>query len=442
MSRLAQPTRRPEEAHWTGFVFLVVPLAGLSGDPDDLARRVEERIGRDVVMADTVTVGLCPAVDGDRPESGVVLRALHRTAFAMGYMFAPSVVFGCVVVDDDEERAAQAAARLSRAPALRSLPVHYHGVGTGHSAPGDEEESPPNAPVGAQAVSDVVAKLSLTIEAFERWPHLVISEADLIGQQRRLVARNAMLTAPEGDTTAATEPAPRAVEQPRRTRWATPFPLRRKPPAPKYGDALERIARSSRSVALLYLVFVADRERIDRGAHRRRSEIARQLDDRIAAMPREQPEAGLVPVEVGMFTAAQRLTRSGPLQPAGQLAKARLPKPPQDYFDLVESVRGLLEAREREEAALERRDIEVAETHVVFLSTSVPLADTESVDKLVELRAVAEVAWVFIGVDRSLVSQQFEEAGVTVLVEHPDVVAELIDQTLVGARDAGRSAGG
>lgn len=225
-------------------------------------------------------------------------------------------------------------------------------------------------------------------------------------------------------------PAPAAPA--RWSRWREALRLPHRAPQPTQADALHRLERTTYAVDLVYFVLVTDSERVDRSTRQRRERLLLDLDAAYATPPPGPHGEEPPPVEVALYTAGRSLVRHGPLQPAGQLADTRLPKVELDYVDLVECVGAVQDAYQRECTALNRRGIEVPVASVLFVATSAPLADSDTVDRIRSLCEDCRVAWILLGADARLVSEEFTEAGALVLEDHPDLVSELVERRFLG----------
>lgn len=208
---------------------------------------------------------------------------------------------------------------------------------------------------------------------------------------------------------------------------------RRRPPT--QDEALQRLADDGYAVNLVYFVLVAENEPINRSLQQRRLQLLLDLDNTYARLEAEPANRDAPVVEVALFTAGRSLVRHGPLRPAGQLARTRPPKVGVDYLDLVECLGAVHDAYRWERTSLNRRGIDVPQASVIFISSSAPLADIESVDRFHALCAECQVAWILLGADAGPMSEEFTDAGALVVSHHPDIVAELVERGFVGVFD-------
>ncbi|QKW12234.1 hypothetical protein [Verrucosispora sp. NA02020] len=402
----------PEEPAWTGFVLLVVPVEGLELAADGLVQAVRDRVAADVVLADTVRVAGGPAIGtAGYEETSAVANALVRAALVnRREAFAPRVVFGCVLVGQEPERAEQLAAELSQSQELSALPLHCYGVGA-------------SSPAGT--VTEVTARIVVMMDSVERWPDAVIDERRLLSLLRPSPADPPIVpptVAPlaTGGGKAGEDPEPRS-------RWRGLLARgRRANPTP--AQALDRLARTTNAAALAYLVLVTDGQLPERRVRDRQARLAVELDGALARLRVDWEGDGLAPVETALFTAGRTLVRHGPLRPAGQLSRVRLPKVKPEYVDLVRCVNGIGNAHQRDLNSLTSRGVEVPATVVVLISTCAPLADSESVEWLRVLGDRCRVVWILVGVDPELMSDEFTEAGVLVLDDHSDIAHEFTER--------------
>lgn len=421
---------------WTGFVLLIVPVGGAEAANPELARLVDDRIRSDVVLADTVRVAGGPAIDGAGPEQAyAVANALVRTAMdGPRRLFAPRAVFGCVLVGQDAQEAERLADALAQTGHLSRLPVYFFGVGGADLA---------------ESVTEVTNRVLAMVESYERWPDFVLDE-----QRFR-----ALLRPPRPTSAPALRPAERAADpwppttsgatyqlSPRGARprlpqhapvhrgWRDMLRPRRRRPATQ-AEALQRLADDGYAVDLVYFVLVAENERTSRALRTRRLQLLLELDSAYAQLEADLVDGDAPVIEVALYTAGRSLVRHGPLRPAGQLANTRLPKVGLDYVDLVECVGAVRDAYGRELASLNRRGIDVPRASVIFISASPPLADSEAVDRFHALCAECRVAWILLGADHTLMSEEFTAAGALVLPDHPDIVHEMVGLGFVGVVD-------
>ncbi len=396
---------RPEEPTWTGFVLLVVPMEGLEPAADGLVQAVRDRVAADVVLADAVRVAGGPTIGtaGDE-EKRAVANALVRTALVnRREAFAPRIVFGCVLVGPEPERAEQLAHELSQAQELSALPLHCYGVAA-------------DSPAGA--VTEVTARVVAMMESVERWPGAVIEDRLLLSLLRPSPADPPPVAPPAGGGKAEEDTVPRS-------RWRGLLARRRANPTP--AQALDRLARTADAAALAYLVLVTDGRLPERRLRDRQAQLAVELDRALGGL-RVREGDGLAAVETALFTAGRTLARHGPLRPAGQLSRVRPPKIKSEYVDLVRCVDEIENAHRRDLSSLTTRGVEVPATVVVLISTCAPLADSESVERLRALGSRCRVVWILVGVDPELMSDEFTEAGVLLLDDHPDIAHEFTER--------------
>ena len=443
---------------WTGFVFLLVPTPGSPVNSERLFAKVKRLVKRDVEMADIATIARAlPIGSGPRRDAALVARALHRAAVAPGYVFAPRLVFGCVLIASDERRARAMVQALADTPDLEDLPVYFFVVVA-------DPERPDTAEPSQRTVTAVADALTEMIDSFQTLPNFAITEEQFLSRGRKPAPAGLALSGPSpagpapaaprnagpveriapGEQRAlpagpvvphqahvAAETAPvdagrGGARRPagfgtrlRRAVVTLPARLRpwERPPTPS--ETLDRVARSAGTVELLYAVLVADRTRTPSD---RRHAALTDIDRQLATLTTD----GRCSIDTAVFTAGRRLVRHDPLRPAGTLGRARLPRVPTEHFDLIDCVEDLEKHRRRAVAALRRRRLPGARVHVCVLSTALPLADMGSVDAIVELCRVVDATWIVFDTDPALMSTEFLDAGLHVLEDHDDVAGEYV----------------
>ena len=432
---------------WTGFALVIVPVAGLAVDADELFREVQEQVERDAVLQDTVRVGISADVSYGGGASPVV-EALSRTALNRGgTMFAPSAVFGCAVVGNDIDEANRVARELAQSPILRRLNVLFYGVAAQPDAMTvaavvavavtlmESYEADSSRAIGAEQFTQVMARPPKPVTA----PRAIAAnpQAGPISPQEHPAAYPAAYP----DSYLADYSPPSAGDQVRRgprlfaRARNLSLPARTaKPSEPTQSEALDRLAKAAEAVTLVYLVLPLDSGRISRDGHRRRTELVVELDRALASAAAIGPQLApddtrsptLTSIETAVLVAGRHLNRTGSITTAGKLALGRIPKLSTGFFDLVTCIDDLTGIYARDSASLRRRAVALAGTHVIFVSTGAPLADAVSVAHLEHLSQLMQIRWILLGDAYDLMSGEYTAAGVRSFQDHPDVANELV----------------
>jgi hypothetical protein len=204
--------------------------------------------------------------------------------------------------------------------------------------------------------------------------------------------------------------------------------------APTESESMDRLARRSGGVSLVYIVLAPDVSPMPRSTRNRRRDLVLEVD---AAFARRRADAG-ASFEVSVLAGDRTLTRQTALQSAGGLGKRAMPKVGVGYFDLAAGVDDLLEIRDRDIASLRRRATAVTGTYVVLFSTHAPLADIDAVERFEELCEQARVTWILVDADTDLLSEEFSTVqGAEILEDHPDVVSALMATAFATAEVSG-----
>jgi len=443
---------------WTGFVLLIVPVAGLAVDADALFRDVQDQVDRDVVLQDTVRVGISADIALGR-GAGPVVEALSSTVLnSGGAMFAPSAVFGCAVVGNDVAEANRVAEDLADAPILRRLNVFFYGVaaqpdesGSGFTDDSSMEDTISLRPIrgpgskprpDAVTVASVVSMAVALMEKHERNSGYAISGRQFAQMTARPPAPVAAPREVSASTRAMpTPPPPTTYSDPaddpyaRRPRlFERISAVTSRPGPPTQAEALDRLARVTDAVQLVYIVMPMDAGKMGRAVHRRRAELVVELDRALALATADHaaPGAGAeaapsrISAQTVLLSAGRRMTRSGPMTPVGKLSVDAVPKLSAGHFDLVTCIDDFVGIQERDAASLARRGVDLIGVNVVFVSTGAPLADAVSVARLEQLTHVMDVSWILLGDAWELMSEDFAAIGVRSFEGHADVANELV----------------
>jgi hypothetical protein len=246
--------------------------------------------------------------------------------------------------------------------------------------------------------------------------------------------------APDGDEPPLPQQAPDELERPARPASrgfgelvgsAVARLTERRAPSSSV-EVIDDLSRRSDTVMLLYLVVVSEPVPPPRRSRARRATVATELAR--AAMSDADPWY------VRAFTADQHLRPAGPLPRADRLRERDLPARWGEYFDLFDCIDDIEEAWERDTASFVRRGLTEEPHHVVvFLAGEPPTGSAESVRRLAELGAAAEVVWVTFAPQAPEATDDFRATGTLFFRDHDDVVNEIVQ--LLREAEASRKPG-
>jgi len=448
---------------WTGFLMLIVPAARLPITPEELARRVRDRVESDPVLYDLVKVGHAPPPDAFEEQHDwdrAFLAHLLGAAMPERRFLAPRASLNVIVVGRRRRDIDRVLLDLRGWESLKRLRVRYYHCGV---------VPDPRHGLTEESIREVTRAARVIITNYEERPDLAINEAEFLKIadtfiRSGMVAWNDAKTgaapttptapaspgqtpgrqpgygapaAPDRNVTPAqpqpaSAPAAPAVPTPPAplTLPAAPAPLTpppsRAPLPPVFhsgeylvlvenrsalqrlrgqrstdADGIERLARITNGVSLAYLIVVPDEETDRRKMSRAIRTIALRVDELLATVVGDALSGRPVRVAVEVFTAVTPLNKHGVLLPAGELSKNDIPGLPVDLFDHVRTVDSLIGATQRTTRAFQARRVNVVSVHYIFVST-VPLAraNTKGPD-WDKLLQGGRVTWIEVGGGRA-----------------------------------------
>ncbi len=394
-----------DDDQWTQLLIVIVPVGDLPFHASELYDRVREVIEADIVLFDLVTLCIGPKVDGSATRDASVVQAFLAGAVADGHLFAPRVVFGCVLVGPDAEQLGLAQRRLSQHVLMKNIGTLFHTVAVDDTAE-----------AAVDPVSAVVGFAEQMMADYEREPAVSTSERQFLKALKVL-------------TPAAPPPAP----SPRRRR---PPEEESRPPSlfqraraslglaiesPPATEPMARRSTGTGAVALVYLVFVPDDNPPGRTIVKRRNAVAVELDLMLNRVQSDPATGRAMDVALEVLCAVNPITRHHGVAFAGGLDKKDLPRVPVDYFDFYETIGELGDEHQRVSSTFWKRGVDVLSAHIIFLATTGPLPDRESVERFAGLLAHTRVTWLHFGQSSEIIPEEFELPGMQVLSDQSDL---------------------